>query len=94
MPCVSRTRPISTLPLQMETQFGHERYWTTYVEDRTDGFAGVRLHRERLGTTSVVAQVVFWDAAGHFAVQTFDGDVPVLIIEAVIAEAKESVRVR
>ncbi len=78
----------------MERQFGHERYWTTYVEDRTDGFAGLRLHRERFGKTSVAAQVVFWDASGHFAVETFDGDVPVEIIEAVIAETKERVKVR
>ena len=78
----------------MERQFGHERYWTTYIEDRTDGFAGSRLHRERFGKAVVAAQVVFWDAAGHFAVQTFDGDVPVEIIEAVIAEATEQVRVR
>ena len=78
----------------MQRQFGHERYWTTHIEDHTDGYAGFRLHRERFGKTVIAAQVVFWDAAGHFAVQTFDGDVPVEIIEAVIAEAKEQVRVR
>ena len=78
----------------MEREFGHECYWTTYVEDRADGFAGFRLHRERFGRTVVAAQVVFWDAAGHLAVQTFDGDVPVEIMEVVIAEAKEQVRVR
>ena len=78
----------------MQQQFGHERYWTTYIEDRTDGFVGFRLHRERLGKTTLAAQVVFWDAAGHYAVETFDGDVPVEIIEAVIAEAKQKVGVR
>jgi hypothetical protein len=78
----------------METQFGHERYWTTYVDDPNSGFAGVHLHRDCFGKTALAAHVVFWDAAGHFAIQTFDGDVPVEIIEALIAEAKEQVRVR
>ncbi len=78
----------------MEIQFGHERYWTTYVEDRKDGYAGLRLHRERFGNAAVAAQVVFWDAAGHFALQTFDGDVPVEIIEALVVETKQRVRIQ
>lgn len=78
----------------MEIQFGHERYWTTYVEDRNDGFAGLRLHRERFGKSAVAAQVVYWDAAGQYAVQTYDGDVPVEIIEALIAETKQQVQIR
>jgi hypothetical protein len=78
----------------MEVQFGHVRYWTTFVEDRIDGFAGVRLHREHSGKTIVTAEVIFWDATGGFTVQTFDGIVPVEIIEAIIAEAKQTVRVR
>jgi len=77
----------------MQRQFGHERYWSTSI-DHTDGYAGLQLHRERFGNTDIVAQVVFWDADGHFYVQTFGCDVPVEIIETVIAEAKEQVRVR
>lgn len=76
----------------MQREFGHESYWTTYVEDRADGYAGLRLHRKRFGQSAVAAQVVFWDASGGFTVQTFDGDVPVEIIEAVIAEARQLVR--
>ncbi|MBC8112769.1 MAG: hypothetical protein H7062_00160 [Candidatus Saccharimonas sp.] len=78
----------------METQFGHERFWTTFVEDHKDGFAGFRLHRERFGKTTVAAEVLVWDATGGFAVQTFNGDVPVEIIEALIAEARQQVRVQ
>ena len=78
----------------MEHQRGHERYWTTFVEDRADGFAGMRLHRERFGKSSIAAQVVFVDAAGEFTVETFDGEVPVEIIEEVIVESKARVKVR
>lgn len=79
---------------QMDRQFADARFWTVYVEDKTDGFAGLRLHRERLGKATVAAEVIFWDAVGQYFVQTFNGDVPVEIIEAVIAEAKERVKVR
>ncbi len=78
----------------MNQPFGDARYWTEYVEDRSDGYAGLRLHRERFGRAAVAAQVLYWDAAGQFTVETFDGDVPAEIIEAVIAVAKEKVRVR
>ena len=74
-------------------KFGHERYWTSPVADREAGFAGLQLHRDRFGEITVAAKVVFWDAAGHFAVETHNGDVPVDIIEALIAETKERVRV-
>ena len=78
----------------MNRQFGDTRFWTQYVEDRNDGYAGLRLHRERFGRTAVAAKVLYWDATGQFFVETLDGDVPSDIIEAVIAEAKERVRVR
>jgi hypothetical protein len=75
----------------MDRQFADARYWTTYVADDTDGFAGLRLHRESCGKTSVAAEVIYWDASGRYFVQTHNGDVPVEILEAVIAEAKERV---
>src|SRR5687767_5440059 len=73
----------------METQFGHERYWTKVIEDRSAGSVGLRLHRERFGKTAVAAEVIFWDASGTYFVQTLDGDVPIEIIERVVAEAKQ-----
>lgn len=78
----------------METQWGHERFWTTFVRDNKAGYAGLRLHRERFGKTSVAAEVLYWDASGNFAVETFDGDVPAEIIEALITETRQQVRVR
>jgi hypothetical protein len=78
----------------MERHFGDERYWTCIIDDRKDGFAGLRLHRERFGETAIAAQVIYWDATGGFAVETLNGDVPVEIIEAVIAEARQHVKVK
>lgn len=85
---------LGCLKAQMDRQFADARYWTSYVADNTDGFSGLRLHRERSGKTSVAAEVIYWDAVGQYFVQTQNGDVPVEILEAVIAEAKERVGVR
>jgi hypothetical protein len=78
----------------MEFTHGHDRYWTTLVSNQNDGYAGVRLHRERFGQTAVAASVIFWDASGQFFVQTLDGEVPVTVIELVIDEARSSINVR
>ena len=76
----------------MNSQHGEARFWTTFAEDHQQGFAGVRLHRESAGHTGVAAEVIFWDAAGQFYVQTFGGDVPLAVMEALIAEAKAAVK--
>lgn len=76
----------------MEIQFGYERFWTTDIQDREAGYAGVQLHRERDGDESIAARVVYWDACGHFAVETFGEDVWVAVIEKAIAEAKQRVK--
>lgn len=77
----------------MNTQHGDTRYWTTVVEDRNLGFAGLCLHKEKFGETSDAAEVIFWDASGGFVVKTINGDVPVEIIEALIAESKTTITI-
>lgn len=79
----------------MDIQHGHEHYWTTFVEDRKEGYAGFHLHRERFGHTAVVGQTIYWDATGGFVFGTFDGeDVPVEIVEAAVAEARERIKTK
>jgi len=43
----------------MNTQHAGTRFWTTFVEDRKGGCAGLRLHRESAGRTTVAAEVIF-----------------------------------
>jgi hypothetical protein len=78
----------------MERRFGHTRDWTVFVEDRKEGFAGYRLHAESFGKTYIAADVVYWDARGQYFVRTINQDVPVEIIEDVIAEAKQRIAVK
>jgi hypothetical protein len=76
----------------MDIRFGPDRFWTTGFEDQVKGCAGRRLHVQRECQSSTVAEVVFWDAIGHFMFQTFGSDVPLELIEAVISEAKGLIR--
>jgi hypothetical protein len=76
----------------MDIQHGHEHYWTELFENAQDGCIGYRLHRERFGKLAVAAVVVYWDATGGFTVQTLDGDVPVEVIHAAIAESQQKIR--
>jgi hypothetical protein len=66
---------------------------SSWIEDRKDGFAGFRLRPRRGDEASPAAEVIFWDATGSFTVETF-GEVPLEIIESLIAQAKQTVRTR
>jgi hypothetical protein len=72
----------------MDRQHGIARYWTVHVEDRGQGFTGLQLQRELSGSTTVVAELLFWDAIGQFCLETLGSDVPLDVIEELIAEAK------
>jgi len=67
-------------------------YETSYVEDAAAGSAGLELHRASQGKKERIASVLFWDASGQFFVQTFGTDVPVQLIEKLIADAKNRVK--
>lgn len=79
----------------MNIQHGNARYWTTLVKDNYDGFVGFRLHRECFGNAVEVGQTTFWDATGGIVFGTVDEeDVPVEIVEAAIAEARERIKTK
>ena len=79
----------------MDIQHGHERFWTTFVEDCDNGNSGFHLHRERFGQRALVAQTIFWDATGGFTFGTFNDEiVPVEVVEEAIAEAREKIKIR
>jgi len=76
----------------MEITFDLCRYWTTYFEDKKDGFGGLRLYREdRFGKVTTAAEVIYWDAMGSYSIQTFNRDAPLSIIENLIVEAKSEI---
>jgi hypothetical protein len=81
--------------MPMDRQYGIFRYTTRLVHDNTEGHAALELHATRKdGDPKRVARVVFWDAYGDFFFETFNADVPVVVAEQVIAEAKDAIKIR
>lgn len=75
----------------MNKQHGRARFWTSFEEDRKGGCAGLRLHQEIEERVTVAAEVIYWDAVGQFYVKTC-GEIPLVIMEALIAEAKRKIK--
>jgi hypothetical protein len=71
-------------------QHGHERFSTNYVQNNIDGCCGI----EVICDASVVARVIFWDACGQLFVETIGRDIPLAVMEAVVQEAKQRVKIR
>ena len=78
----------------MERDNADSHYASAFVEDRRQGMAGVELYRTRSGCRDRVARILFWDASGQFAVETFNFEVPLDVLEQLIAEAKGMVKTK
>jgi len=72
----------------MNRQYANSNYTTTFVNDLKEGFAGLELMRTSKGKTEQVARIIFWDAMGQFFIETLGVDLPLAIVEELIAEAK------
>lgn len=55
------------------------------------GSAGVRLLATSQGSTTCVAKITFWDASGQFFLEMGGPEVPLVVIEALIAEVKQQI---
>ncbi len=78
----------------MDRQYGGYRYTSHFVEDTTDGYGGYELIKIGFGEKVPIARVIFWDAIGQFCVETLGGDLPVVILEELIDEAKSNIKTR
>jgi hypothetical protein len=76
----------------MNRVYGDQHFTSSSVRDNIQGFAGLELHRICQGKRDRVAQILFWDACGQFSIETFGTDVPLEIVEELIAEAKQSIK--
>ena len=78
----------------MDRQYAHTRYTSAIVEDREEGYIGLELTQLRQGNSSRVARIVYWDASGEFVVETLGTEVPLPVLEELIVEVKERIRIR
>jgi hypothetical protein len=76
----------------MDRRFGAYQYSSHRVECGSEGYVGVDLVRSTNHKSDRVARILFWDSCGQFAVETLGTDVPLEILEELIAEAKGSIK--
>ena len=77
----------------MNRNYGNAYYTTQPVDDKLDGYSGLELYRSRKERKDRVARVVFWDASGQFAFETFGTELPLEIVEELIAEVRAKVKI-
>ena len=77
----------------MNREFGDGFYTSVFVQDLQQGFSGLELRRHRKGTDECIAKVIFWDACGQFFVEMSGTEVPLEILEELIAEAKKTIKI-
>lgn len=75
----------------VELQWGGTAYWCTPFQDNVGGCAGMELRQFRDGTTTLVAKITYWDATGEYWLETLGIDVPLTIIDRLVAATKSFV---
>jgi hypothetical protein len=80
----------------MDRQYSIYRYTTRIVEDNKEGSSALELHQtsDKDGSTKRVARVVVWDAFPDFFIETFGSQIPAVVAEQLLAEARSTIKIR
>jgi hypothetical protein len=78
----------------VNTSWAGIMYVSSLTHDDDEGWTALELTSHVGDRTERVARVVFWDAAGQFSLEMFTDELPLVIIEELIAEAKRKIVVR
>jgi hypothetical protein len=80
----------------MKVNYSIHEYESEFFEDVLDGFGALRLFRARReqhhdpnDPRVLAGQITYWDAEGGFSIETFSTDIPLVVLEQFITEAKE-----
>ena len=94
-PSANRRATGCVYSILMDRGYGMYRYTTRLVHDTKEGNSSLELNMTRKhGGTERVGRVVFWDAYGDFFFETFGRQIPVVIAEQLIVEAKAAIKTR
>lgn len=72
----------------MDREYRGARYTTLKASDILRDGIGLELHWWAQGQDSIIAEVFYSDANHTWTLNTFDHDVPLELVEELIAEAK------
>lgn len=78
----------------MNRRYAEWHYSSSIIEDTNEGYIGISLHRGNKSKNELAAKIIYWDAAGDFSLEIPVSELPLPIIEDLIREARELVKVR
>jgi hypothetical protein len=78
----------------MNRTWANVHYVTNLARDDQEGWIAVELTRREGATSERIARVVFWDAEGQLSFEMSAKEIPLNIVEELIAEAKQTINVR
>jgi len=80
----------------MDRQYSIYRYTTRFVENNKEGSSALELDQtsEKDGQTKRVARVVVWDAFPDFFFETLGCQIPAVVAEQLLAEARLMIKIR
>jgi hypothetical protein len=78
----------------MDRSWAATRYRTRLVEGAQDGWIALALTAHAEGEPARLARVTFWDAQGQFSLEMFVDELPLVIVEELMDEAKRTIAIR
>lgn len=78
----------------MKRIHGIHSFESKFVADKQEGWVGFDLFCSGSDKSRCVARLIYWEANGEFLLETFDTDVPLVVIEELIAEAKSEIKLK
>lgn len=77
----------------MMKRWANAQYTTSVEQNNEEGWVAVVLSRQVGSVVQRVGRVVFWDADGQFALEMSVAELPLGIVEELIAEAKHVIKI-
>jgi hypothetical protein len=78
----------------MDRQYARWHYSSEIIQDTKAGYTGLLLRRKKKNHDEAAAKLIFWDAAGEFFFEMTVSDLPLPILEDLIKEARELIKVK
>jgi hypothetical protein len=77
----------------MNHRYASAGFSSSVFENGRDGCTGIDLFHTSGEHKQNIARVTFWDATGQFVLETY-GEVPLILVEDLIAEAKQTIKLK
>ncbi len=77
----------------MKRRWSGSDFETSRSSDNTEGWAAVDLYRKDANNRTKAARVVYWDAVGQHFLEVYVEELPLPIVEELVAEARSFLKV-